>query len=111
MSTRAGVALLEALVALTVLGTAGLATVAVLGAGLQDARRAQRTEAELATAARVLSALTLLTRAELAQRVGRYPLGEFLVDIQQPAPALYRIALRRDEAPALEVLVTVVYRP
>lgn len=111
MRSRAGIALLEALVALTVLGTAGLATVAVLGAGLQDAARARQRETEMATASRVLTALTLLTRDELAQRVGQYPLGEFLVRIQRPAPALYRIALVRADAPALEVLVTVVYRP
>ena len=59
---------------------------------------------------RVLTALTLLTRAELDRRLGRHPLGELMVDIQRPERTLYRIALAQQESPQVEDLVTVVYR-
>ena len=106
-----GIALLEAMVALAILASAGGFLAALVGAGLRSEHELGRREETLSAAARVLAATTLLTRTELDQRIGRRPVGEFVIDIQRPEPALYRLALSERAAPDLELLVTVVYRP
>jgi hypothetical protein len=106
-----GVALLEALVALVVLALWGAALLGLVGGGLAAEGRARAREGALAAEDRVLAALTLLTASELARRVGRHPLGEFVVDIERHEPALYRIAVAQGATPAVADLVTVVYRP
>lgn len=111
MRNDRGVALLEVLVALVILATAGVGLVEMVGAGLRAERDALQRETILATEERVLSALTLLNRRELDQRIGRREIGEFIVDVQRPEPTLYRIALVQQQSPAVEDLVTVVYRP
>ena len=58
----------------------------------------------------MLAAMTLLKREELDRRLGRHPVGEFLVDVQRPERTLYRIAIGPADAPQVEDLVTVVYR-
>jgi len=107
---RHGVVLLEVLVALIILATAGIALVEVVAAGLRAERDAHERETLLAAEERVLAALTLLSRPELDQRIGRRHIGEFIADIQRPEPTLYRIALLQKESPHVEDLVTVVYR-
>ena len=105
-----GAALLEAIVALAVLATAGTALVAALGAALRSEAELARRETTLAAADRVLTAMTLLTRNDLDQRLGSHPVGEFIVSVQRPRPELYRIAVAEAAAPEVETLVTVVYR-
>jgi prepilin-type N-terminal cleavage/methylation domain-containing protein len=111
MRNERGVALLEVLVALAILATAGVSLVELVGAGLRSERDARRRETTLATEERLLAALTLLKRPELDQRIGRRDIGEFIVDVQRPEPTLYRIALLQQQSPTMEDLVTVVYRP
>jgi hypothetical protein len=106
-----GVVLLEVLIALVILLTAGLAMVELVDVGLRAERDARLRERIVATEERVLAALTLLDRTELDQRIGRRELGEFIVDVQRPERALYRIALLQRESPQVEDLVTVIYRP
>lgn len=108
---RRGAVLLEVLVALAVLAAGGLALVALVQGALADAARAKRMEAEAAAASRVLTALTLLTRGELDQRLGAHPLGEFVVEIQRPERSLYRVTVAPRTAPGQPLLVTVVHRP
>jgi len=105
----AGVALLEVLVALGIVSAAGLAAVTLLGAGLRAEHDARLRERTLAAQERVLAATTLLTRAELDQRIGSQEIGEFVVRIQRPERTLYRIAIGL-KAAHVEDLVTVVYR-
>ena len=107
---RRGVALLEALVALAILGTAGLALVTLESGALAAERDARARERTLAAEERVLAALTLLKRQELDRRLGRHPVGEFAVDIERPERTLYRIAIGPGDAPQVEDLMTVVYR-
>ena len=109
MNSR-GVALLEALVALAILGTAGLALVTLESAALGAERDARTRERTLAAEERVLAAMTLLRRDELDRRLGRHPVGEFLLDVQRPERTLYRIAIGPGDAAQVEDLVTVVYR-
>jgi len=110
MRNERGVALLEVLVALLILATAGIALVELVGSGLRGERDARRCEGTLATEERLLTAFTLLLRPELDQRIGRRTVGEFIVDVQRPERTLYRIALLRTESPHVEDLVTIVYR-
>jgi hypothetical protein len=104
------VVLLEVLVALVVLATAGIALVELVSAGLRGEREARERERTLAAKERVLAALTLLNRNELDQRIGRRQIGEFIADVQRPERTLYRIALLQQQSPHMEDLVTVVYR-
>jgi len=110
MRNRRGVVLLEVLVALVVLATAGIALVEVVGAGLRGEREAQEREQTLAAEERILAAMTLLNRIELDQRIGRRQVGAFIVDVQRPERTLYRIALLQQQSAHVEDLVTVVYR-
>ena len=110
MRNERGVVLLEVLVAVVILATTGIGLVEVVGAGLGAERDARLRERTLATEERLLSALTLLNRKELDQRIGRRQIGEFIVDVQRPERMLYRIALLQQESPQVEDLVTVVYR-
>lgn len=109
MRSERGVVLLEVLVAVVVLATAGIGLVELVGSGLRTERDARLREGTLATEERLLSALTLLNRSELNQRIGRRQIGEFIVDVQRPERTLYRIALLQEPSP-VEDLVTVIYR-
>ena len=102
--------LLEVLVAVVVLATAGVGLIELVGSGLRAERDARLRESTLATEERLLAALTLLNRNELDQRIGRRQIGEFIVGVERPEPMLYRIALLQAQSPQVEDLVTVVYR-
>jgi type II secretory pathway component PulJ len=108
--TNRGVVLLEVLVALAVLSATGLGLVELVGAGLRSEQDARIREQALANEERVLAALSLLGRADLDRRLGNHRLGEFVVAVERPEAALYRIALADTIAPGVEALVTVVYR-
>jgi hypothetical protein len=110
MQSERGVVLFEVLVAVVILATAGIGLVELVGSGLRAERDARQRESTLATEERLLSALTLLNRKELDQRIGRRRVGEFVVDVQRPEKTLYRIALLQEQSPQVEDLVTVVYR-
>jgi type II secretory pathway pseudopilin PulG len=110
LRSERGVVLLEVLVALVLLAIAGIALMENVGAGLRAERDARDRESRLATEDRLLSALSLLNRTDLDQRIGRRRIGEFVVDVQRPDKALYRIAIVQEQSPHVEDLVTVVYR-
>lgn len=105
-----GAVLLEVLVAVVILGTAGLALVATTAESLRAVAWAESRERELADEERLLAAYTLLTKPELDQRIGSTDAGRYVVRIERPEPALYRISVRRRDTPELEDLVTVVVR-
>ena len=106
-----GIALLEVLIALVVLTSVGTGLVAALAAAMRSEHQLRREEALVLAAERVLAAMALLGRADLDRRLGRHPAGEFVVEVQRPERTLYRIAVRESQAPEIEALVTVVYRP
>lgn len=110
MRSDRGIALLEVLVALTILGTAGLSLVGVLREASAAEAATRREEHEVQAADRLLVALSLLSRSELEQRIGVYPLGEYAVNIERPEGALFRIAVSSLDRPDRMLLVTVVYR-
>lgn len=114
---RAGVALLEVLVALAILFAAGAAATGAVQAALAAERRAAVVESELLDGDRLLTALTLLTRPDLDRRLGVRRIGVWQVEILRPEPTLYRIALSRAaelssrRAASTPLLVTLVQRP
>lgn len=110
MRGERGVALLEVLAAVVILGIAGLALVELVVGGTRAATVARERERELADEERLLAAWSLLRREELDQRIGERTVGPYVVRVQRPERGLYRIAIERKEAPGTEELVTVVYR-
>ncbi|TMD02344.1 MAG: hypothetical protein E6J01_17940 [Chloroflexi bacterium] len=102
MRAERGVVLVEVLVAVLILGIAGLALMELCGGGLRATIAAEAREHEQADAERLLSAYTLLKRTELDQRLGDRRVGPYVVNVQRPERELYRIAVAD--------LVTVVQR-
>jgi hypothetical protein len=105
-----GIALLDVLVALAILSTAGLSMTALLRQAVRAQAALRASGATMDAADRVLVALSLLGRNDLDSRLGRHRVGEFLSDIQRPERGLYRIALAEVSAPERALLVTVVWR-
>ena len=110
MRHERGVALLEVLAAVAILGVAGLALVDVVAGGTRAVGVARERERELADEERLLTAWSLLKREELDQRLGERVVGPYVMRVQRPERGLYRLAVERSVAPAVEELVTVVYR-
>lgn len=107
---RNGIALLEVLIALAILGSAGSALLALLHQAVATQRVLHQEELELEAADRVMTAMTLLTRGDLDRRIGSHEVGEFSVGVERPEPGLYRVAVATQLAPDRELLVTVVHR-
>jgi len=110
MHRESGVALLEVLAAVAILGVAGLALVELVAGGTRALGVARERERELADEERLLTAWSLLRREELDQRIGDRVVGPYVVRVQRPERDLYRLAVERTAAPGVEELVTVVYR-
>jgi len=110
MPRERGVALLEVLAAVAILGVAGLALVEVVAGGTRAVGVARERERELADEERFLTAWSLLKREELDQRIGDRVVGLYVMRVQQPEQGLFRLAVERSVAPGVEELVTVVYR-
>ena len=107
MSRTGGFALLEVLLALTILAVTGLMIAASARVALDAERHSEAEEQRVSSASRVLAASTLLTKPQLDQRVGEHRVGEFSVRIQRPEPSLYRIAVA-DTGIGRELVVTIV---
>ncbi len=105
-----GVALLEVLVAVLILGTAAIGLVSLVAAGTQATIAGDVRERRLADEERLLAAYTLIARKDLDRRLGRRYVGPYVVDVQRPERTLYRIAIAHEQSPDVEDLVTVVYR-
>lgn len=109
MRDRRGVALLEVMIALTVLLGAGVSLVALLGAALRSETAMKDREMRFEDLDRMLAAMSLLSRTDLDRRLGRHATEGVVTEVQRPEPTLYRIAVGADGSH--ERLVTVVYRP
>jgi prepilin-type N-terminal cleavage/methylation domain-containing protein len=109
VSSRRGFALLEVLVALAILGTAGLALVEVASQGLVTLDRARATEQRVADEDRLLAAYALLDRRDLGARVGWRRVGPYDVRVVRMDFSLFRVSI--GPADAGPELVTVIYRP
>ena len=108
---RDGVVLLEVMVALAILVSAGLSMVAVAAESLSAQQHGMAREREIHDASRVLTAGALLSRQDLDRRLGDRTIGEFVMRVQRPEPSLYRIAVAETAHPDADLLVTIVFRP
>ncbi|MEO6059948.1 MAG: hypothetical protein ABIQ05_08270 [Candidatus Limnocylindria bacterium] len=110
MRDEQGAVLLEVLVALAILATAGTTLVSMVTEQVRAVATVREREDEYRAADGVLSRLALRDRQGLDIRIGRREEGSFVTDVQRPRPGLYRLSVRAAAAPELELCVTVVYR-
>jgi hypothetical protein len=105
-----GVALLEVLVALTLLAWGGVSLLAVLAALTGDLHRRRVVERQIEVADRVLAAAALLDRRDLDRRIGTQLVGGLLLRVQRPEPRLYRLSVADTLSAGVDLLATVVFR-
>jgi type II secretory pathway pseudopilin PulG len=108
--SRHGVVLLEAIVALTILTVAGLATVAIVRQAIDSVRRAQDAELEIRHASAFMDAIALWPRADLDRHLGDRSEGPWRLVIDRPVPTLYLVVLT-DSSSRRELVRTALYRP
>ena len=107
---RDGAALLEALVALVILATAGIAVTALAIESARVVQRAQATEAELRRADAFFTVVTLWPREDLDRHLGDHVQGPWRLRVGRLVPTLYTISLT-DSLGARTLLRTALYRP
>jgi type II secretory pathway pseudopilin PulG len=105
----AGASLLEVIVALTILVTAGTAALAMASQVLHAVERARLVEAEFRAANAFFEAVALWTRDDLDRRLGERRQGAWRLRIDRPTPTLY-VAVLRDSL-GYELLRTSFHRP
>ena len=109
-SIRIGSALLDVVVALTLLGSSGVALIALVGQTARTMRAVAFTERETRLAARELDRFVLYDRAQLLAMAGRHELRDWSLDVEQVDPDLFDVTIARsDTGPPL--LRSTVYRP
>lgn len=107
---RRGVALLEAIVALTIFATAGIAALTMAAGANRAAASAREADSELREASGFLEAVALWTRNDLDQRLGDRRQGPWILRIERPIPELYVVTLR-DSLQTASLLQTSLFRP
>ena len=107
---RDGVVLLEAIVALTILTVAALASVGMVRQAVDSVRRAREAEHDVRRASAFMEAITLWPRADLDRHLGNRAEGPWRLDINRPAPTLYLVVLT-DSLSRRELVRTAIYRP
>lgn len=108
---RAGVALLEVLVAIVIVGFAGTGLAAAFSAAAASEAGMAARESEFAAMDRVMTALALLSAEDLNRRIGQRVVGEFTVTVQAVAPGMYRIQVLPTPVHLRHALETLVFRP
>lgn len=109
-AARNGAALLEALVALTILATAAASIVAFANDSARTVRHARDAELEMRRASALLDAVALWPREDLDRHLGERPEGRWELYIARVTPTLYSAALV-DSSGRRELLRTAIYRP
>jgi Tfp pilus assembly protein PilV len=107
---RAGVALVEVLVALVMLATTGVALVALVGQTAHSMHSAAITERQLRLAAVQLDRVVLFERAELVAREGQSIMGDWNLRVSAVAADLFDVAIAATDT-GVVLLSTTVYRP
>lgn len=105
----AGAVLLEVIVALALLATAGLAAVSMAAEAAGAVSRAATAEVEMRQAARLMDAVSLWPREDLDRRLGDRRQGPFILRIARPADELYTAALA-DSSTGRVLLATSLFR-
>jgi prepilin-type N-terminal cleavage/methylation domain-containing protein len=108
--SRAGVALLEIMIALVILGIVMTAVLGQLQAATRASERSLHSERQVLEASRFLEYVALWTRKELEQRLGDRHQGPWFLTIQRLTPTLFHLSLR-DTLSQRSLVGTIVYRP
>jgi hypothetical protein len=116
-AARGGTALLEVMVALTILTVAGVSTVAMANQATVAVMQARAADGETQRASEFLDAVALWPRDDLDRHLGDRREGAWILTIDRPFPTLYTVVLsavpdsaHRQPLPR-ELLRTVLYRP
>jgi type II secretory pathway pseudopilin PulG len=104
-----GSALLEVIVALAILGTAGVAIVAQVRESAHVTTRTERAEADVSEASDFLAAVALWPRADLDRHLGDRRNGPWRLVVLRPTDALYDVAIR-DSTGTRTLLTTTLFR-
>lgn len=98
-----GAALLEALIALAVLGTVGSAAAWSATESMRAVTRMHTREAEQRSAARLLIAASLWARDDLDRRLGTRAQGAWRMRIDRPTRTLYTVSVSDTSSGAILV--------
>ncbi len=109
-ASRPGAALLEVIVALTILATSGATVVTLMAQSSHAVRRARETETELRRASALFDAVALWTRDDLDRHLGSRRQGPWMMHVDRTAQTLYSVALT-DSLGARDLLNTTLFRP
>jgi type II secretory pathway pseudopilin PulG len=102
--------LLEALVALVILATAGAAAVTMTVEATHDVQRIGEAERNLRAASAFLDVVSLWSRDDFDRHLGSRMQGVWLMRVDRPGATLYVTSLT-DTATKVELLRTSLYRP
>lgn len=103
-------ALLEVIVAIAILATAGVSAVTVMAESFRAIERVRASDAELARGSALFDAVALWTRDDLDRHLGSRRQGPWRMTVERAVPTLYEITLT-DSTGARELLRTSLYRP
>jgi type II secretory pathway pseudopilin PulG len=107
---RRGVALLEAIVALAIFATVGIAALTMAATATRATASTRDADRELREASGFLEAVALWTRNDLDQRLGDRRQGPWTLTIERPYAELYLVTLR-DTLNGAPLLETSLFRP
>ncbi|MEO8879624.1 MAG: type II secretion system protein [Gemmatimonadaceae bacterium] len=107
---RHGFALLEVIVALSILAVAGSVAVTLTSESSRALGRVRGAEKDIRAASAFLAATSLWTRADFDRHLGDRVQGHWIMRVARPQPTLYSAALL-DPASRSELLHTSFYRP
>lgn len=108
--SRNGAALIETLIALVILATAGVGLVTLLGQTVHTVRQFRGREREFAAAGQALDATVAWSRTELDARIGNGRLRTWQLGVSDIGSGLYELSLS-DTLTGAELLRTTLYRP
>ena len=107
---RRGAVLLEAMVALVILASAGITVLSLVAESERAVDRVRNSERELRAANAFFNAVALWSRADLDRHLGDRRQGRWIMRVDRPRPNLY-VATLSDSATRATVLRTSLYRP
>jgi hypothetical protein len=109
-TNRAAHTLLEVLIALAILGTAGLASLRLASDVAASARGVQRSEAEVIRASRFLDIVALWSSLDLDRHLGWRAEGDWRMHISREPGNIYLVAIT-DSTKRRTLVETSFYRP
>ena len=110
MTRRAGMTLLEVLMALTILGTGAMAVAGLASQSWRTVQSARRADQAMLEASSFLDAVALWPREDLDQRLGERRQDPWRLRIDRVSPTLYLVTLV-DSSGRDTLLVTSLFRP